>query len=271
VALVTGAGGHLGSAIAKGLGALGASVVLNGRNLKSLETVRSEILAFGGEAVCSAGDVSDAAACARVADEASTWKSRLDILVHAAYAARDISLEDATSADYLRAVALSAGALHDLVKQALPALERSASLREGGSSIIAIGSMYGMVSPDPSIYGSPTDINPPFYGAAKAGLLQFTRWLACNLGPRGIRVNCVTPGAFPKPAVKEAAPNGTGFKLDAPFDTAPEFHDKLCRKNPLGRIGQPDELSGAVCFLAGRASSYVTGSNLVVDGGWTAW
>lgn len=256
VALVTGAGGYLGSAMACGLASLGAAVVLNGRDLESLTKIQSKIRESRGEVMCAAGDISNEICCSQIAGEVSAWKGRLDILVHAAYEARDISFQESTSSDYLRAVALSTGALHSLVKSHLPLLEKSAPWRMGGSSIIAISSMYGLVSPDPAIYDDPADINPAFYGAAKAGLLQLTRWLACNLGSRGIRTNCVTPGAFPQPVVKEQFP---------------DFHEKLCRKNPLGRIGRPDELSGAVCFLAGQASSYINGANLVVDGGWTSW
>ncbi len=116
--------------------------------------------------------------------------------------------------------------------------------------------MYGVVSPDPRIYTETTRPNTPEYGAAKAGLLQLTRYLACQLGPMCIRVNSISPGPFPAPAVQQADP---------------EFIRRLGHKNPLGRIGSPDELAGPVVFLASDASSYVTGANIVVDGGWTAW
>ena len=112
------------------------------------------------------------------------------------------------------------------------------------------------VSPDPSIYGESGMNNPPYYGAAKAGLVQLTRYLAVHLGSDRIRVNSVSPGPFPPPSLKT---------------TAPEFHALLCEKTPLGRIGAAEELVGPVLFLLSDAASFVTGSDIRVDGGWTAW
>lgn len=96
----------------------------------------------------------------------------------------------------------------------------------------------------------------PHYGAAKAALLQFTRYAACHLAPLGIRVNAVSPGPFPPQSVCQ---------------TQPEFCGALAGAVPLGRLGEPADLSGAVLFLASPAARYVTGVNLPVDGGWTAW
>jgi NAD(P)-dependent dehydrogenase (short-subunit alcohol dehydrogenase family) len=112
------------------------------------------------------------------------------------------------------------------------------------------------VSPDPAIYGDSGKNNPPFYGAAKAGLIQLTRYLAVHLAKRGVRVNSVSPGPFPPPSIATVSP---------------EFHAELCRKTPMGRIGAAEELAGPVLFLLSDASTYVTGIDLPVDGGWTAW
>jgi NAD(P)-dependent dehydrogenase (short-subunit alcohol dehydrogenase family) len=132
--------------------------------------------------------------------------------------------------------------------------ERMAVRRSG--SIVLFASMYGVVSPDPSIYHEPMKPNPIDYGAAKAAVLQCARYLSVHYGPSGIRFNCVTPGPFPNPGVQAANP---------------EFIAVLSRKTALQRIGQNSEIVGPTLFLLSDAASYVTGHSLVVDGGWTAW
>ena len=116
--------------------------------------------------------------------------------------------------------------------------------------------MYGMVSPDLRIYDDPKLSNPALYGASKAALIQWSRQAACEFGPRGIRVNSISPGAFPNSSVLSERGN---------------FVEKLSNKIPLGRVGKSSELCAPVVFLASAGSSYVNGSNLVVDGGWTSW
>ena len=132
---------------------------------------------------------------------------------------------------------------------------RAAARREG--SIINVSSTYGVVSPDQSIYeykraGGATYFKPVGYSVAKSGVLNFTRWLAEYAAPFGIRVNTLVPG---------------GVREDG---HAPEFVAEYEKRTPLGRMAAPDDYNGAVLFLASRASSYMTGASLVVDGGWTA-
>jgi NAD(P)-dependent dehydrogenase (short-subunit alcohol dehydrogenase family) len=116
--------------------------------------------------------------------------------------------------------------------------------------------MYGKLSPDPSIYGPKYNVNPVDYGVAKAGILQMVRYQAVMLGRKGVRVNSIIPGPFPNPA-------GQGADK--------EFVDKLSKKVPLGRVGKAKEIAGAVVFLASDASSFITGTEIVIDGGWTIW
>ena len=116
--------------------------------------------------------------------------------------------------------------------------------------------MYGHVAPDFQIYEGVPQVNPPSYGAAKAGVIQFTKYLGSFLAPHGIRANCLSPGPFPFP--------GT-------LDEYPVFRDRLSRKNPLGRVGEPWEIKGAAAFICSDASSYITGQNICVDGGWAIW
>ena len=116
--------------------------------------------------------------------------------------------------------------------------------------------MYGLVSPRPATYAAhPAFHSPPSYGAAKAGVVQFTRYAACHYAGDGIRVNSVSPGPFPSPSVQRER----------------SFVAQLEARVPLGRIGEAHEITGPVAFLLSPLASYVTGHDLVVDGGWTAW
>jgi NAD(P)-dependent dehydrogenase (short-subunit alcohol dehydrogenase family) len=116
--------------------------------------------------------------------------------------------------------------------------------------------MYGAVSPDKRIYSRPEQASPFHYGPAKAALLQLTRHLAAELGAERIRVNALVPGPFPRAEVAAADPG---------------FAERLGAKTMLGRTGRAEEIRGPLLFLASSASSFVTGSALTVDGGWTAW
>lgn len=135
-------------------------------------------------------------------------------------------------------------------REALPFFDKN-----GKGNIINIASMYGVVSPDPGMYGDSGNNSPVMYGAGKAGVIQLTRYCAGNLAARGIRVNSITPGPFP--VITEA--------------TDKEFYERLKDKTMLKREGKADELAGPLLLLCSDASSYMTGSNIVVDGGWTAW
>jgi gluconate 5-dehydrogenase len=125
-------------------------------------------------------------------------------------------------------------------------------MKQGGS-IINIASIYGMVADHPEIYGKTGANSPASYFAGKGAVISLSKWIAVNHKP--VRCNSVSFGAFPSPQVQENK----------------DFIKKLEELIPLGRIGQPKEVAGAVVFLASDEASYVTGSNLVVDGGFTAW
>ena len=127
--------------------------------------------------------------------------------------------------------------------------------RQGGGNIVNIASMYGMIAPDFAVYGSDIPWNPPTYGAGKAGVLQFTRYCASALARRNIRVNSITPGPFP----------------NISLDTDQEFIRRLSGKTMMNRTGKPEELSGALLLLCSEASSFMTGTNIIVDGGMTQW
>ena len=136
----------------------------------------------------------------------------------------------------------------DIILKLIPKLEKN-------SSVINISSMYANVSPNPSNYDSYNNINPMEYGAMKAGLQSATRWLSAVYCKKySIRFNSISFGPFPSPA-----------------NQSEQFNKKLSQNTHIGRIGHTNEVVGPVNFLLSDSSSYITGSNLIVDGGWTAW
>lgn len=127
-------------------------------------------------------------------------------------------------------------------------------MKQGKGKIINLSSMYGCVSPDFKVYdGLESFLNPPHYGAAKAGIVQLTKYYAQLLGKENIQVNCVSPGPFPSENVQESK----------------EFLRRLANKTALGRIGQSEDIGGIFTFLSSDASNFITGQNILIDGGWT--
>ncbi|MEP7056222.1 MAG: SDR family oxidoreductase [Caldimonas sp.] len=254
--LVTGASGHLGTPIARAIAAAGGVPVVAGRTVERLEDLAQSLRRDGMACETLAFDVGSPQACRAAISALASTDDRLDGIVNCAYGGRAGTVDTATDGDFESALSQNLTGPFALIQAARPMLRKAASTAAGGASIVNIASMYGHVSPDPRIYGNSGSNNPPFYGAAKAGLLQLTRYLAVHLGPERIRVNSVSPGPFPPPSIEQ---------------TAPRFHARLCEKTPLGRIGVAEELAGPVLFLLSDAASFVTGSDLAVDGGWTAW
>lgn len=115
---------------------------------------------------------------------------------------------------------------------------------------------YGMVAPDPALYRKPMLPNPVKYGVVKAATIQLCKYLAMQYDRQKVRCNAISPGPFPNPAVQTENP---------------EFIDRIGKKTMLGRVGQAREVAGAVAFILAPAAGYITGQNLVVDGGWTSW
>ncbi|MEK8045022.1 SDR family NAD(P)-dependent oxidoreductase [Ideonella margarita] len=252
--LVTGAAGHLGAPISRGIAACGGTPVLAGRTEATLHALADEIRATGGQCQVLVLDVSDRDGTRAAIDHLLSDGSGLDGIVNAAYGGRAIPFTEAVDEDFEHAERLNVSGPFALIRQALPAL--AASRANGGASVVNLSSMYGHVSPDPSIYGDSGKNNPPFYGASKAALSQLTRYMAVHLAPQGVRVNSVSPGPFPPASIAQSNP---------------AFHAALCAKAPLGRIGAAHELVGPVLFLLSASASYITGIDLPVDGGWRAW
>lgn len=249
VAIVSGGGGWLGTHIVSALAGVGAHVIAVSRNKEKLETALSGVT---GKVTCISADVTSEQWPSTIANVADSYG--IDILVNNAHVGRGGSLRTSTEDEYREGFELAVVATSTAINAARPALELSAG-RGNSPSIINISSMYGTVAPDGRLYEREESRNPPFYGAAKAALLQLTRYAASELGASGIRVNAITPGPFPGPAAQED----------------PAFVERLAARTMLGRIGVPAEIATAILFLASPHSSYVTGITVPVDGGWTAW
>lgn len=255
-AFLSGATGLLGRPMAYALAKAGSHVILNARNQGALATLATEMKKKGLRVSVACFDITNEDELQKELGHVREEHGCLDILVNNASSGRTGSIETSTSEDFMQAWAVNVLGPFHLLQHFLGLLKAGAKRCPGGASVINIGSMYGSVSPDPSVYGSSGANNPPYYGAAKAGLLQLTRYAACHLAQDRIRVNCISPGPFPAQQFLERDP---------------EFHGHLNSKVPMRRTGDTDEIQGPILFLASDASSYVTGINLPVDGGWTAW
>jgi NAD(P)-dependent dehydrogenase (short-subunit alcohol dehydrogenase family) len=254
VALITGGAGHIGRVLGESLAELGASIAVLDVDQAAAGTVATDIAANNNvKASGLAVDLTDLAAVkatpARVVDEFG----RLDIVIHSAAYGGDtqfpgwaVPFDEQTGEAFERALRVNLTSAFVLAQAARPALTDS-----GHGSIVLISSIYGLVGPDMSLYEGTSMANPAGYGASKAGLLQLMRHLATVLAPE-IRVNAISPGG-----VWRQQPDA--------------FHDRYRARTPLGRMAVEEDLKGAAAYLASDLSSYVTGHNLVVDGGWTVW
>ena len=244
--LLTGGYGHLGQAIAAGLLAHGARVVVLGRSADTFAKAFGDATENLHFVFC---DVAETASVQAAFRQSVDLYGPPSVLINNAFYSRGQQPDALPDADFALGLDGSVGAAYRGLREVLPYFRAA-----GGGKIINVASMYGMVAPDFGAYAdAPQFLNPPHYGAGKAAMIQLTKYFASYLGPENIQVNCVSPGAFPSDKVRENA----------------AFEGELQRRIPLGRVGEPQDLAGAFVFLSSSASNFVTGHNLVVDGGWT--
>lgn len=247
-AIITGAGSGIGRGCSVAMAAAGASVVLNDINADGLAVTALEVAAVGGTSIQVVADVSDSDDVTRMVAQAVDAFGGVDILDANAGVERYGVLETMSDADMDRILAVDLrGAL--LCARAVTPLMRA----RGGGSIIFTSSVQATHSLPGSVV----------YAAAKAGLVAAARTLSLEVGADGIRVNCVSPGTIETPMLTAAL---DGMDLAGSQD----FLRKVAQANSLKRIGRIDEVAAAVVFLASAPASYITGTNLVVDGGFTA-
>lgn len=250
-ALVTGGAGRLGSQISLALAEAGANVVIGGRNLTLCEDMSTRIRALGVDSVGVRLDVTEPEEVARALEVIKERFASLDILVNNAGGARRALLDQATMEDWQAIIDLNLTGTF-LCSQAAAKI----MIEQRRGRIINIASIYGVVGVDQRLYErSPEKIPGSVpYTASKGGVINLTRDMAVYLAKHNIRVNAISPGSFP-----------------SKVDENDEFQQRYCERTPLGRMGGADDLKGAVVYFASHASDYVTGQNLMVDGGWTAW
>lgn len=262
-AVVTGGAGLLGAEFSRTLAEAGACVEVVDLNAKGAEKVAAGLVKAGYQARAFTVDVTDAGSVAALVKDVLREFGRLDILVNSAaldpkFDAEAVkrgitpgSFEDYPLADWNAALNVNLTGLFLMTQACVkPMIEHG---KQG--SIINICSTYGLKGPDQRIYvknGKRVAYKPVYYTVTKAGVLGFTRYLAAYYAGTNIRVNALTPGGV--------------------FNDHDDYFVKnYSAKTILGRMANRDEMNGALLFLASDASSYMTGGNLVVDGGWTAW
>ena len=249
VVLVTGGYGHLGRAISESLAFHKAKVFVLGRNQEKFESVFRSVRRTYPDLRFVQCDVSSTASITQAFSEVLAEHKVIDVLINNAMSYRGLSAESMSDDDWKNGIEGTLDSVYKCIKAVIPYF-----ILEKKGKIINVSSMYGMVSPDFSIYDdSPGVFSPPHYGAAKAGVIHLTKYYAAYLGKHGITVNCVSPGPFPSAKVQKDE----------------EFINVLSKRTCVGRIGAPEDLAGSFVFLASDASNFVTGHNLVVDGGWT--
>ncbi|GAB6042446.1 SDR family oxidoreductase [Endothiovibrio diazotrophicus] len=247
VALVTGAAGFgFAGEIVEALAEAGASVMLTSRDAVKAEAAAAEFRAHGFAVAGTVMELGEEGSIvAAVAGTVAAF-GRLDILVNAAAALCMDAVEAVAIDDFNRTLNANVGGTLAVSRAAAPHLHAS-----GRGAIINLSSIYGVVAPDPRIYGDSGLNSPLVYGASKAAIEQMTRYLAIHWAPT-IRVNCIAPG-------------GLSNRQGA------EFVERYNYRTPLGRMGAPEDIKGIALYLASDASAWVTGQNFMVDGGWTAW
>ncbi len=249
IALVTaGAGPLFGSSITHALAEAGATVITASRSLERNVEFAEQLRQQGHDAHGMQFDISDPDSIQKLHDQIISQLGRLDVLVNSALVRNATAggFEEQTPEAWLKSAQGDMAGLYAICKAFIPDMAA-----QGRGSIINISSIYGVVANDPTIYEGTDMKQPPSYNFVKAGMINFTRYLAAYYGKPGVRANCISPGGY--------------------FNDQPKpFVDAYCKRVPIGRMLGNDDIQGAVVFLASDASAYVTGANLMVDGGWTA-
>jgi NAD(P)-dependent dehydrogenase (short-subunit alcohol dehydrogenase family) len=248
IAVVTGGSGNIGRSLCEGLAEAGATVVVASRNLEKCEAVAVGIRATSGRAIALPLDLADDCSIRKLRDAVVAQAGPADILVNNAISMFPGHVERYTPEDWEKSMRVDATGFFRITQVFLNDM-----LAAGRGNIITVASMLGMVAAEERLYPARgLDGFRPNYFFIKAGVVGYSRFLATAYATRNIRVNCISPG---------------GVEANPPRTDAGAFIERV----PMKRLASPNDMKGAVVYLASDASAYVTGQNLVVDGGYTAW
>lgn len=254
VSIVTGGAGHIGRVLAAALAELGSSVVIVDLEPEACREAASSIAeSYGVAAIPLVADLEREDHVLRISERTIERFGRIDALVNCAafvgtsdLAGWAVPLHEQQADTWRRALEVNLTAAFVLTRACAPHLAAS-----GAGSIVNIASIHGIGGPVHDLYEGTSMGNPAAYAASKGGLLQLTRWFATTLAPK-VRVNAISPGGV--------------------WRSQPEsFVERYKARTPLKRMAVEEDFKGAVAYLVSDLSAYVTGHNLVIDGGWTAW
>lgn len=247
--IITGGAGMLGFEFGKTLSEAGANVILADTKEACIEKAVQLTKEHGTKAMGIVTDVSDEKSVQHMVDQILREFNTIDILVNNAAVQPEgfgESIEEYSLQTWNRVISVNLTGLFICSR-----VVGRQMIKQRNGVIVNVASIYGVVSPDPELYKDWYYESPISYSATKSAVINFTRHLAVFWAKKGIRVNALTPGGV--------------FN-----DQNPNFVNKYCERAPLGRMARKDDYNGAILFLVSDASSYMTGSNLIVDGGWTA-
>lgn len=251
-ALIIGGAGYLGEAMSETLLELGSNLIIASRDIKKSEKIIKKLKKkISKKVIFYPVDITNKDSVLKLKKFVNKrFKKNLDVLINCGWSGKKNTFESISDQDWQYDIDTCLTGVFNCIKTFLPFLKR----RRG--NIINIGSAYSHVAPDYRMYDSPKYSNPPSYGSAKAGVVQLTKYCASFFSKYKIRSNCISPGAYPFPkTIKEN----------------PKFVKRLAEKCPANRIGYPEDLKGAIALLCSDAGSFITGQNILVDGGWSVW
>ena len=250
IALVTGAGLGIGREIALLFARQGARVIVADRDTAAADAVVAEIAGAGGAAATQTLDVSQETQVATAFAEVVQREGRLDILVNNAGISHVGNILETSADDWDRVMGVNARGVFLCTREGL---RQMLAQEPGGGSIINIASVAGMIAVDRRFP----------YSASKGAVISITRSVAIDFATSGVRVTAICPGTVHTPFVE-------GYLARNFPDSADEVRGQLHARQPIGRMGRPDEIAAAALYLASDEAAFVTGSCLVIDGGWTA-